>query len=180
MNRNKNRKNQIRAKQELNGNRHVTDRPPPGRRVLRRNSSTGEGGVGALETGAGGVGALETGAGQDTGKASRAGQATMAGQDTREDMADLGTREAMAEQETREAMAEQETQALFFQVAKVGQGAPWPWLWARPPRQRIYGPPQKIFLGKFPSGGRSGGAGTRGRSGGAATRGRWRGAGSGV
>ncbi len=49
------------------------------------------------------MGALVAGAGQDTGKASRAGQAAMAGQ------------------ETREAMA------LFFQVAKAGQGAPWPW-----------------------------------------------------
>ncbi len=58
------------------------------------------------------MGALEAGAGQDTGKASRAGQAAMAGQETREAMADPGTREAMA---------------LFFQVAKAGQGAPWPW-----------------------------------------------------
>ncbi len=61
----------------------MTDRPPPGRRVPRRNSSTGE---------RRGVGALETGAGQDTGKASRAGQAAMAGQETREAMADPGTR----------------------------------------------------------------------------------------
>ncbi len=63
----------------------MTDRPPPGRRVPRRNSSTGEGG-----------GALETGAGQDTGKASRAVQAAMAGQETREAMADPGTREDIA------------------------------------------------------------------------------------
>ncbi len=82
----------------------------------------------------------------------------MADPGTRETMADLGTREAMADPGTREAMAEQETRPLFFQVAKVGQGAPWPWLWARPPRQRIYSPPPKIFLGKFPSGGHSGGA----------------------
>ncbi len=37
-------KDQIRFKQELNRNTHVTERPPPGRRVPRRNSSTGEGG----------------------------------------------------------------------------------------------------------------------------------------
>ncbi len=79
---------------------------------------------------------------------------------------------------TREAMAEQETQALLFQVAKVVQGVPWPWLWARPPRQRVYSPPPQIFLGKFPSGRRSGGAGTVGRSGGAGTRGRSEGAGT--
>ncbi len=48
-------------------------------------------------------------------------------------------------------------------------------------------PPPKIFLGRFPSRGhsggagsvgRSGGAGTRGRSGGAGTRGRYGGAGT--
>ncbi len=86
--------------------------------------------------------------------------------ETREAMADQGALETMAELETREA--EQETWPLFFQVAKVGQGAPWPWLWARPPRQRICAPPKKkILLGKFPSGGHSGGAGAWWRSGGA-------------
>ncbi len=37
-----NRPNKV--NQELNRNTHVTERPPPGRRVPRRNSSTGEGG----------------------------------------------------------------------------------------------------------------------------------------
>ncbi len=122
----------------------------------------------------------------DTGKASRAEleiREAMAGQEVREAMADPGTREAMAEQEnreamagleareamadpgTREAMAGQEdmarkTMAYFFWAAMVGQGSPWPWLCARPPRQRIYSPPQKIFLGKLPSGGHSEGAGS--------------------
>ncbi len=105
--------------------------------------------------------ALEASAGQDTGKASRAGQAAMAGQETREANADPGTREAMADPGTREAMA------LFFPVAKAGQGAPWPWPKARPPTQRIYGPPKKKLFEKFPSGSRSGGAGSGGRSGGA-------------
>ncbi len=125
--------------------RPVTLPPPPGRRVPRRNSNTGEGGWFALEAGdwqrlwesfQGGSG--------DSGEASRADPGT------REAMADPGTREAMAEQETREAMAEQETRALFFQVAKLCQGAPWPWLWARPPRQRIYSPPPPNFLGEVP------------------------------
>ncbi len=35
--------NQIRADRKHLGNTHVTDRPPPGRRVPRRNSSTGGG-----------------------------------------------------------------------------------------------------------------------------------------
>ncbi len=65
----------------------------------------------------------------------------MADPGLRETMADPGTRETMADPGTREAMAEQETWPLFSQVANVGQGAPWPWLWARPPRQRIYSPP---------------------------------------
>ncbi len=70
--------------------------------------------------------------------------------ETQEAMADQGALEAMVELETREAMAEQETWPLFFQVAKVGQGALWPWLWAWPPRQRIYGPPKKNSWGSSP------------------------------
>ncbi len=87
----------------------------------------------------------------------------MAEQENREAMAGLEAREAMADPGTREAMADleaRETMAYFFWAAMVGQGSPWPWLWARPPRQRIYSPPPKIFLGKLPSGGHSGGAGS--------------------
>ncbi len=79
---------------------------------------------------------------EETWEASRAGQ---------------GTPGTMAGLEAREAM--------------VGQGSPWPWLCARPPRQRIYSPPPKIFMGKLPSGGHSGGTGSRGRSGGRIHRG---------
>ncbi len=68
------------------------------------------------------MGALETGAGQDTGKASSAVRAAMAGQETREAMANPGIREAMAGQETREAMADpgtREAMALFFQEGSI-------------------------------------------------------------
>ncbi len=41
------------GKQTQKGSMGVTLLPPPGRRVPRRNNSTGEGGVGALEAGAG-------------------------------------------------------------------------------------------------------------------------------
>ncbi len=50
-----------------------------------------------------------------------------------------------AEPEIREAMAGQEVQE-----AMAGQGSPWPWLWARPPRQRIYSPPPKFSWGSSP------------------------------
>ncbi len=88
----------------------------------------------------------------DTGKASRAeleireamagqeNREAMAEQENREAMAGLEAREAMADPGTREAMADleaRETMAYFFWAAMVGQGSPWPWLWTRPPRQRI-------------------------------------------
>ncbi len=71
------------------------------------------------------------------------GRCPMAGPGTREAMVDPGTREAMADPGTVAALADQgaletmvelETWPLFFQV---GQGVPWPWLCARPPRQRL-------------------------------------------
>ncbi len=45
-----------------------------------------------------------------------------------------GTVAALADQGALETMAELETWPLFF---LVGQGVPWPWLCARPPRQRL-------------------------------------------
>ncbi len=87
----------------------MTVPPPPGRRVLPRNSNTGEGGWAPWR--------LEIG--RDSGEASRAGLGTptaMADQgaleamvelETREAMADQGALEAMVELETREAMADQ-------------------------------------------------------------------------
>ncbi len=53
---------------------------------------------------------------------------------TLEAMADPGTVAALADQGALETMVELETWPLFFQV---GQGVPWPWLCARPPRQRL-------------------------------------------
>ncbi len=58
----------------------------------------------------------------------------MAGPGTREAMADPGTVAALADQGALETMAELETWPLFF---LVGQGVPWPWLCARPPRQML-------------------------------------------
>ncbi len=62
------------------------------------------------------------------------GRCPMAGPGTREAMADPGTVAALADQGALETMAELETWPLFF---LVGQGVPWPWLCARPPRQRL-------------------------------------------
>ncbi len=71
-------------------NRSVALPPPPGRRVLRRNSNTGDGGWAPWRLVIG----------RDSGEASRAGLRTPAA------MADPGTREAMADPGTREAMAD--------------------------------------------------------------------------
>ncbi len=121
--------------------RPVTLPPPPGRRVPRRNSNTGEGGWAPWKLVIG----------RDSGEASRADPGTreaiagleargaMADPGTREAMADPGTREAIAGLEARGAMAELETQeamagletreamAYFLRVSRAGQGAPWPW-----------------------------------------------------
>ncbi len=143
----------------------MTVPPPPGRRVPRRNNKTWEGGWAPWMS-------VED---INTGKASRVEpeiQEALADPGLREAMADPGFREAMADPGLREAMADpglreamadleaRETMAYFSCAAMVGQGSPWPWLWARPPRQRIYSPPPKIFMGKLPSGGHSGGAGS--------------------
>ncbi len=133
----------------------MTVPPPPGRRVPRRNNKTWEGGWAPWMS-------VED---MDTGRASRAEpeiQEAMAGQEVQEAMADPGLREAMADPGLREATADpglreatadleaRETMAYFFWAAMVGQGSPWPWLWARPPRQRIYSPPPKFSWGSSP------------------------------
>ncbi len=100
--------------------RSVTLPPPPRRRDSRRNSNTA---LGALEA-------------SGTWRPDRwpPGQCSMAGPGTREAMVDPGTLAALADQGALETMAELETWPLFF---LVGQGVPWPWLCARPPRQRL-------------------------------------------
>ncbi len=124
----------------------LTVPPPPGRRVPRRNNKTWEGGWAPWMS-------EED---MDKGKASMADpglREAMADPGLREAMADPGLREAVADPGLREAMADLEaweTMAYFLCAAMVGHRSPWPWLWARPPRQRIYSPPPKFSWGSSP------------------------------